>query len=65
MNIAIAKSVIKCINRRVKKTRPFAGGRRFGVDYTTWNVCYPQTAQLYSKAAEIFYGRTGRFMPRF
>lgn len=49
----------------MRKTRPFEGGRQYGVDYPTWIVTYPQTAQVFRQAAEVLVGKQGNFMPRF
>ena len=59
------RATLKAINRWVRKYPPFQGGRTFGVDYPTWNVCYPQTAAIFQRCAEIHTGRSGFFMPRF
>jgi len=59
------RAIIKSINRWTRKTKPFAGGRTFGVDFATWYVCYPQIAQTYLASAEVITGRKGRFMPHF
>lgn len=56
---------VKAINRWARRRRPFAGGRQFGVDFATWNACYPQLAAAYQKAATVIAGRNGRFLPRF
>lgn len=58
-----ARVVLKAINRHVRRKRIFEGGRTFGVDFNTWNACYPHIASVFNKAAEIFIGREGRFMP--
>jgi hypothetical protein len=60
-----ARAIIKAINRHVRRNRLFAGGRTFGVDYSTWRVSFPQLSATYQAAAEILMGRSGRFMPRF
>ncbi len=65
MNKSSARQTIKAINRWVRKNNPFEGGKQYGVDFATWNVCYPQLSKMYVKCAEIMVERTGRFMPRF
>lgn len=65
MTTTQARQTVKAINRWVRKTKPFEGGRQYGVDYPTWVVTYPQTAQVFRAAAEVLTGRKGNFMPRF
>lgn len=65
MNTTEARATIKAINRWVRRTRPFEGGRQFGVDWPTWSACYPQTAQVFLRSARAITGRDGLFMPRF
>lgn len=60
-----ASALIKAINRWVRRTRPFEGGKQFGVDFRTWNVTYPQIASAYKAAATVIAGRPGYFMPKF
>jgi hypothetical protein len=59
-----ARVIIKSINRWVRRTKPFWGGREFGVDWITWRVTYPHISAAYQRAAEILLDRDGRFMPR-
>ena len=57
MDKSTATATVKAINRHVNKAQVFSGGRMFGVDYTTWAVCYPQTAKMFNDAASIMLGR--------
>jgi hypothetical protein len=57
------KSILKSINRHVKKNRLFEGGRSFGVDFATWQVNYPQMCREFCKAAQQLLGREGNFLP--
>lgn len=54
---------MKAINRHVRKARIFEGGKAYGVDWPTWNVCYPHLARAFCNAAEVVMGRKGLFMP--
>ena len=58
-----ARTLVKAINRRIRRDQIFEGGKAFGVDYTTWAICYPSTASAFNAAAEILTGRSGRFLP--
>jgi hypothetical protein len=58
-------AILKAINRHVRRNNVFSGGRSFGVDYTTWSICYPQMSSVFNKAAQQITGRPGRFLPRF
>ena len=60
-----ARATVKAINRHIRKDRPFQGGMQYGVDWPTWATCYPQTATLFNRAAQVLMGRDGRFMPIF
>lgn len=62
MNTAEARTIIKSINRRCRRGKMF-GRDRYGADFSTWSVCYPQTSRAYVEAAKIITGRDGRFMP--
>jgi hypothetical protein len=64
-SIKDALAVAKSINRYVKKSRAFEGGRAFGVDWPTWYACYPQLAGTFNRAGEIIMGRPGRYMPPY
>jgi len=61
-----SRTFLKAINRYVRRKRVFDGGRTFGVDYATWQVCYPQIAKAYNQAASLFLGRpVTRALPIF
>lgn len=65
MSKAEAITIVKAINRHVKRHRLMSGGRTFGVDFPTWNVCYPHLAKAFREAGRVIAGRDGLFMPQF
>lgn len=50
---ADARSLAKAINRHIRRRHIFEGGRTFGVDYSTWAVCYPHLAREFNQAAAL------------
>jgi hypothetical protein len=68
MNPQTARALIKSINRHLKKTRAFVGGRQYGIDWPTWCVTFPQLAHAVNEAGHVLMQTNDskrHFMPRF
>ena len=58
-----AYSMLRCINRHIRRHKIFEGGRTFGVDWRTWHACYPHLASVFDKHAAIVAGRCVQALP--
>ena len=60
-----AKTLIKAINRRIRRKKLFEGGLQYGLDYPTWSLCYPQMSKVLNQAAKVITGKDGRYLPKY
>jgi hypothetical protein len=60
-----AKTLIKSINRHIRRKKLFEGGLQYGLDYPTWSFCYPQMSKILNEAAKIITGRDGFYLPKY
>jgi hypothetical protein len=56
-----ARVIAKAVDRHHRRRRTFDGG--YGVDYVTWALCYPRTADILNRAGFVLTGRRGNFVP--
>lgn len=60
-----AKTLIKAINRHIRRKKLFEGGLQYGLDYPTWSLCFPQMSKVLNQAAKIITGKDGHYLPRY
>ena len=63
MNTQEATTLLKAINRRLRRTRAFQGGTQYGIDYNTWCITFPRMARSFTAAARVLVPGCTRPVP--
>jgi hypothetical protein len=60
-----ATIVCKSINRHLRRTHAFVGGRQYGIDFNTWVATFPHLSRMFYQAAKVIVPGCHRPMPLF